>query len=268
MKKRRVLYILLVLLVTIVAFILYYSNISCYKPAEKMSGLSVVHHDDDTIRIAYIGDSWAYRHQEMPGVIDSIVSVSMGRPVVVRNAGVGGLVSKEIYYSLFYNHVFKDVIEWGPDFCFVSAGINDTNKKSGQSNFRENMRLIISLLLDNGITPVVMEIPHYDIWYTFNQMEPITMFRSVRSMMWTFSSVDCIDDYTDSLNKLIDEQQWQDAVIVVRRDCWNSQGYQGQKDIYTTDRMHINPRGYYVLDSCIASGIVSFLRKNENRNQQ
>jgi len=232
-----------------------------------MSGLSVVHHDDDTIRIAYIGDSWAYRHQEMPGVIDSIVSVNMGRPVVVRNAGVGGLVSKEIYYSLFYNHVFKDVIEWGPDFCFVSAGINDTNKKSGQSNFRENMRLIISLLLDNGITPVVMEIPYYDIWYTFNQMEPITMFRSVRSMMWTCSSMNCIDDYTDSLNELIDEQLWQDAVIVVWRDCWNPQGYEGQKELYTKDRMHVTLAGYHLLDSCIASEIVLFLRKNGHRNQ-
>ena len=225
-----------------------------------MYGMTVNSHDDDTLRIAYIGDSWAYLHQEIPTIMDSLITAGTNMPVVIRNAGVGGLASKEIYYSIFKNKLFRDLVEWGPDFCFVSAGINDTNRKLGRSNYKENMRLIIGLLLANDITPVIMEIPLYDIWYTFRYMDFKTMLRSVRSMIWTLSPVNCIDDYSSALNELIVEQQWQNDIIIIRRQCWNPHGYNGQKDLYTNDRMHINLFGYHLLDSCIALEIISFLK--------
>lgn len=257
------LYLVLGMIVVVLAFVLYYANNPCYKPAVQMYGLTINHHDDDTLRIAYIGDSWACLHQNIPTVIDSLITVETSMPVVIRNAGVGGLISKEIYYSLFKDKSFRDVVEWGPDFCFISAGINDTNKKSGRSNYKENMRLIIALLLENSITPVILEIPYYDIWYTFRQMEFITKYRSIRSMIWTWSALNCIDDYSNALDDLLEEQQWQKDVIIVRRQCWNPQGYEGQKDMYTEDRMHVNLAGYHQLDSCIASEITSFLKSNK-----
>ena len=52
------------------------------------------------------------------------------------------------------------------------------------------------------------------------------------------------------------------------RSYWNPKGYEGQKELYTSDRMHLNQDGYFVLDSCIASQIVKFLKhrniKSEN----
>ena len=77
----------------------------------------------------------------MKCVIDSVIHAQIGKPVQVRSAGVGGLTSKEIYNGIFTNIELKSTIEWGPDFCFVSAGINDCNKKVGTKNYRENMRL-------------------------------------------------------------------------------------------------------------------------------
>lgn len=253
--------IIIVLLFSVVAFVLYYSQCPCYKPAEKQTGLSVLQHNDDTIRVAYVGDSWAYNHKEMKSIIDSIISAQTGRPVQIRNAGVGGLVSKEIYNAIFRAKEIKSVIEWGPDFCFVSAGINDCNKKMGRNNYKENMRLLIRLLLDNGITPVLLEVPYYDIYYTFMNTPFVPLLRSIRSMLWTLSSIDCIDSYSNSYNELIIEQQWQDSVITIRRNYWNSQGYIGQKELYTSDRMHLNQYGYFVLDSCIASQIILFLKQ-------
>ena len=44
-----------------------------YTAAEKQKGLSVVKHKDDTIRIAYIGDSWADAHKNVKCIIDSLV---------------------------------------------------------------------------------------------------------------------------------------------------------------------------------------------------
>lgn len=225
-----------------------------------MSGLSVLCHNDDTIRIAYIGDSWAERHKEITCLMDSLIQFQTRKPVIIKNAGIGGLISKEIYYSFFTNSDFRDVIEWGPNFCFVSAGINDTNKKSGSNNYKENMRLIISLLLEYNITPIILEIPYYDIFYTFRKMPLMFMFRSIRSMMWTLSSINCIDAYSNSYNELIKEQLWQNDVITIKRSYWNPKGYLGQPELYADDRMHLKQEGYSILDSCIASQIVKFLQ--------
>lgn len=256
---RKSIVVVFVLLTFVVAVVCYYSNNPCYRPAEMRTGLKVLHHNDDTIRIAYIGDSWAYNHKKVKCFIDSIIHAQTGEPVQIRIAGIGGLTSKEIYNCAFSNMELKSVIEWGPAFCFVSAGINDCNKKIGGDNYKENMRLLISSLLDNHITPVIMEIPYYDIYYTFWKRSPISLFRCIRSMLWTKSSINCIDSYSNSYNDLITEQQWQDVVLTIRRSYWNPSGYEGQRELYTSDRMHLNQEGYFVLDSCIASQIVKFL---------
>lgn len=257
---RRYIVVVFLLSFSAVAFICYYSYNPCYKPAEKQTGLSVLHHNDDTIRIAYIGDSWAYFHIDKKCVIDSVIHVQVGRPALIRNAGVGGLTSKEIYNSIFMNKDIRSVIEWGPDFCFVSAGINDSNRKTGGDNYKENMRLLISLFLDHHMTPVILEIPHYDIYYTFLKMPLVPMLRSIRSMLWTLSAVNCVDSYSNAYNDLVNEKQWQNDIITIRRSYWNPYGYEGQKELYTSDRMHLNRNGYSVLDSCIASQIVKFLK--------
>ncbi len=259
MKKYKI--VLFVLLVLVAAFVRYYSYRPCYRPAEKQTGLSVSCHNDDTIRIVYFGDSWAYIHKEMKCIIDSMIQARIGKTVQIRNAGVGGFVSKEIYNGIFTNKELKSAIEWGPDFCFVSAGINDCNKKMGRDNYKENIRLLISLLLENHITPLILEIPYYDIYHAFWKMPIVPMLRSIRSMVWTQSSIDCIDSYSNAYNDLIIEQQWQDGVITIRRDDWNPQGYKGQKELYTSDRMHLNQDGYFVLDSCIASQIIKFFKQ-------
>ena len=263
MNKNYLFFAILVCIIVGIAFVSYYSWNPCYKPAKERVGLSVAHHNDDTIRIAFIGDSWVYRHQSVICILDSLLSAYTGKTVLIRHAGVGGLVSKEIYYSIFSNSVFKNIIEWGPDYCYISAGINDTNKKIGSINFSENMRLLISLLLKNGIVPIIQEIPYYDINYALLHMRPVDMFRSLRSMLWTWSSINCIDDYSMSFNKMIEENHWQNQVIIIHRDSWNPKGYQGQKDLYVEDRMHINQKGYFILDSCIASQIVLFLRNKD-----
>ena len=266
MKKYLV--VLLVLLFLVVAFFCYYSNCPCYIPAEKQTGVNVLHHKDDTIRVAYIGDSWAYNHIAMKCVIDSMIYDKIGRPVQIRNAGVPGLVSKEIYYAIFTNSDLMSVIEWGPNFCFVSAGINDCNQKMGRDNYKENMRLLIGFMLENNITPVILEIPYYDVYYTFWRRSPVSMIRSIRSMLYTQSAINCIDSYSNSYKDLIIEQQWQDSVITIRRNYWNPNGYKGQKELYTLDRMHLNQDGYSVLDSCIASQIVTFINHRADESNK
>ena len=259
---RKLIYtVVFVLLLSVVVYVSYFLHNPCYSSAKKQTDLSVLHHNDDTIRIAYIGDSWAYYHTDKKCVIDFMIYAQIGKPVLLRNAGVRGLLSKEIYNGIFTDRDFRSVIEWGPDFCFVSAGINDSNRKTGSNNYKENMRLLISLLLDNQITPVILEIPYYDIDYIFGKKSLASKSKCILSMLWTQSTINCIDSYSNAYNDLINDQHWQDVVITIRRSFWNPNGYEGQKELYTTDRIHLNQDGYFVLDSCIASQIIEFLKQ-------
>lgn len=249
----------------IIVFILYYSNIPYYKPAKEHGKLAIVSRKkDDTIRVGYIGDSWAAMHGSKNPMLESMLTKLTGKSVIVRSAGVGGLTSKDIYDSLFTNSKMKNVVEWRPDFCFVSAGINDAHKKMGRAFFKENMRLVISLFLNYNITPVILEIPHYDICFSFQRMIFANKIRAVRSMLWTNSSIDCIDDYVEAYNELLDEQHWHNQVITIRKDQWNSGGYKDKRGLYLDDRMHLNLLGYQILDSTFAAEIVKdYLKRKQ-----
>lgn len=230
-----------------------------YIPAVKLYGLTVKTHYDDTIRIAYVGDSWAEGHQSAKCVIDSIICNVIKKPVIVRTAGVGGLTSKDIYNGLFENSSMRNVIEWGPDFCFVVAGINDTDRKKGRNYYKENMKLIIETLLDNKITPIILEIPSYDILYSFNRKRNKFKLRYCALMFLTWSKLDCINDYRKAYVDLILEKRWERDVITISCDEWNFEGYQDQRGLYHEDHMHLNEKGYLVLDSCISNHIINYL---------
>ncbi len=236
-----------------------------YTPAKKQEGLSVLSHRDDTIRIGYIGDSWADGHNNVNCDIDSLVSDVTGRPVVVMTAGVSGLTSKNVYYSIFRNDSMRRIIEWGPDFCFVVAGINDSDRKMGKSYYKENMRLIIELLLEKHITPVILEIPSYDIHFSFKRRSRQVKLQYIASMLLTWSKMDCIQDYRNAYNSLIMEQKLERKVITISYKDWNPDGYKDIRDLYDGGLMHLNAKGYSVLDSCISKKIIERINDSSSR---
>ncbi len=246
--------------ICIVVFLIVRQIIPYYSPAHRLEGLDIQVHDDDTIRIAYIGDSWAYGHKNMRCIIDSLLSNAIGLTVKVRTAGISGLTSKNIYYGLYKNDSMRSAIEWGPDFCFVVAGINDSDRKIGVNYYKENMRLIIELLLVHHITPIILEIPSYNIRYSYERRNRMVKLKYLVSMLLTLSDMDCIDEYRKAYNELIEEQGWYDKVITIRTSDWNSNGYKDDRNLYDEGQMHLNSIGYLVLDSCIANKIVMHLK--------
>lgn len=255
---------LLCVFITIFIGIVIINNSPYYSPAEKQDRITVMQHDDDTIRIAYIGDSWADGHKNVKCVIDSLVFFPTGRPVVVKTAGISGLTSKNIYYGLFRDNSMRNVIEWGPDFCFVVAGINDTDRKMGKGYYKEDMRLIIDLLLENHITPIILEIPSYDIMFSYKRRSRKVKLQYLASMVVTWSKMNCIEDYRDVYYELLDEQGWKDQVITISYKDWNPEGYKDKRDLYDGGLMHLNAKGYLVLDSCIAHKIIENLNASSN----
>lgn len=236
-----------------------------YTPAVEQKGLKFQSNHDNIIRIAYIGDSWADGHKNKRCVIGSVIHDTLGKDVVLRTAGISGMTSKNIYYSIFKDDSVRSVIEWKPNFCFISAGINDADRKMGRKFYKENMKLLIEFLLNSKIVPVILEIPTFDIQSSFKRRSRKLKLVYLVSMVLTWSKMDCIEDYRNELLDLIEEQHWNKQVIIVKYEDWNVDGYKDHRGLYDAGLMHLNEKGYLVLDTCIAQKITSYIINSSNR---
>ena len=266
--KQWILFMLFGIIVLILLVYCAYYIRPYYSPAIKQEGVNVIQHDDDTIRIAYIGDSWAEGHKRINCEIDSVVSFNIGRPVLVKTVGISGLTSKNVYYGIFRNDSMRRVIEWGPDYCFVVAGINDSDRKMGKRYYQENMRLIIDFLFENQITPIILEIPSFDIYFSFQRRSREVKLHYLASMLLTWSKLDCIQDYRNAYKDMVIEQKWCDKIINITIDDWNPYGYKDKRGLYDEGLMHLSDKGYHVLDSCIAVKIIDHYNSANNIRQQ
>ena len=228
---------------------------SYYAPAQQRLPYHTTLHNDDTIRIAYIGDSWAFGHQFHQCKIKILLENKLQRPVKVSSYGIGGLTSKDIYNAFFELDILRSFMEYGYDYCYISAGINDTYKKMSTSYYRESMDCIIQLMLTNHIHPIIQEIPDYNIKKAFESQTTKKKLIRRLSMLVNFTSMDCKQDFRNTLDDLINEKRYKDKVSVIRYKSWNKEYKNDLKRLYINDGMHLNEKGYEVLDSMIAKTI-------------
>ena len=173
-KKNLTIPMLLFVVLSILGFAAYHFVESEFMVAKEVPYYRVgPRPDDDTIRVAVIGDSWAQFHKSFN--CDALFEQYAGKwtqnKVKCQSCGKGGALSKEVYHLMFRNQLpanswwddfcTQPLIEAHPDYCVVMTGINDTWKKRPVSYYAGNCRLIIRLLLANDIRPVVMEIPDF-----------------------------------------------------------------------------------------------------------
>ena len=144
----------------------------------------------------------------------------------------------------------------GYDYCFISAGINDTHKKMSTSYYKISMDCIIQFLLTNHIHPIILEIPDYNIIKIFDDLE----FKKLRirkfSMIINKTPLDCKQLFRDALDELIVEKGYQNKVSIVRYKSWNNDYANDLKNYYIEDQLHLNYKGYERLDSMIAKIII------------
>ena len=232
--------------------------------------------DDDTIRVAVIGDSWAQFHKSFN--CDALFEQYAGKwtqnKVKCQSCGKGGAMSKEVYHLMFRNHTpesswpdgfcTQPLIEEHPDYCVVMTGINDTWKKRPVSYYAGNCRLIIRLLLANDIRPVVMEIPDFEMgkWLDTNRRPQRFIFR----LYSYFTDVveDDITPFRKGLINMLNETGLADSVLFIPANNWLPEDHHYSEDIYQIDHVHLNYQGYHFLDSCMASEII---KDYENRKR-
>lgn len=250
--KRLWIYLLLAGIITIISYLAYHY----YAPPYQIKTYSTINHDD-TLRIAYIGDSWAFMHKDHHCKIAKVLEDSIHRPVKVHSYGICGLTSKEIYENLFENSDMKQFMQKRYyKYCFISAGINDTYKKMGISYYQKSMDVIIQFLLMNNIRPIILEIPDYDINKAYEKQKISRKLLRQISMLVNNTPINCKEMFRKALNEMIQEKGYTNNISIIRYQTWNSNGVKDLKVLYTSDGMHLNELGYSVLDSVIANEIL------------
>ena len=234
-----------------------------YVPNRQMSAYQTAQKIDDTLRIAYIGDSWAFMHQEHKQcLIPQMIKMQTHRPTKMYSYGLGGRTSNEIYEALFTDdHLRKLMCEQGADYCFISAGINDVNKKLSTRYYQKSMDNIIRFMLSNNIHPVILEIPDFDVHKAFRGLKGSSKILRKLSMIVNSVPMDCKQMYRDALDTLIQERGYQHKISVIRYKLWNKDYQNDQKELYLKDGVHLNDHGYTILDSVIAKVIFTKLKK-------
>ena len=224
----------------------------------------VLYHEDDTIRIAMIGDSWAALHSQnmMDNLFQSILSDQTNLPVKMISKGKGGEKSRGIYQLMFENNKegTKTIFAQGLDYCILSAGINDVAANLGPKLFCYHMRLILDFLLYNRIRPIILEIPDVNIWKVYNN-KPIKDLVSdyIRSLM-SHCRMYQIKEYRDSLYSMLLNENYMNSIIYIRMNEWNGTTPNINKQLFLNDQIHLNKKGYELLDSCIIIAIANDLK--------
>ena len=218
--------------------------------------------DNDTINIAFIGDSWAFRHKNHSCKIGDYIESVIHKPVRVYSYGINGLTSKEIYERMYVDDDFIHFMQQKQfDYCYLSAGINDTYKKMSTSYYQKSIDNIIQLLFKNHIHPIIQEIPDYDIHKAYDRQKYHKKILRQISSFINGCPLDCKDMYRNALNSLIFKNNYNNRVSILRYQTWNNNSIQDQQKLYLTDGMHLNEYGYIMLDRAIANEIIKLILK-------
>lgn len=222
---------------------------------------------DDTLRVIMIGDSWAamHREQKCEDMLSKMISRRIGKPVTVSTNGRGGAKSKDIYRLMFKEtaplvdqdskYCTQPLIQNGADYCIISIGANDASANLGADYLCANCDLVIRFLLSVGIIPVLVEMPPRNeiIVYRDKPFKHRLVDR-IRAMM-TRSDMYSFEKYRPALFGHLKNNGLMDSIVYVKKDWWNKDGFVDRRNLYAQDGMHLNKRGYWFLDSCLADRI-------------
>jgi lysophospholipase L1-like esterase len=214
----------------------------------------------DTLKVAFVGDSWAVYQHSYDSLLCSMLSCD-SRLIGVTSVGNTGAKSKEIYERMF--STTKAILMERPKYCVVSAGINDAVGKLGKEYYVHHYMLILQQLLELGIKPVVLEMPEVNYRAVADRESWTMRIRHILSSLMTGSELYGFDSYKTALIHAIKNADMQSCIIYISADMWNADGCLDDRGLYMEDETHLNAVGYEVLDSCIASEILKDIRKKQ-----
>ena len=75
-------------------------------------------------------------------------------------------------------------------------------------------------------------------------------------------NLDCKQQFRDALDELIKTKGFKDNVTIIRYKSWNNSYEADLKELYIEDQMHLNEKGYAVLDDFIYKEILHIEQTN------
>lgn len=260
MKFRKIKYFFILVLLGLAAYRIVSLFQEAFGVAEELPAYTIPpKHHDDTLRVAIIGDSWAHNHAEYQcdTLFEYYAKKITSRPVKCVSKGHNGQKTKGVYMDMFANRPVKyewerdyctqPLLEEHPDYCIVMAGINDLARQVPPITYAENYRQILQLLISNGIRPVVMEIPDFDVTAACRMLGNYKYFCYRIVSIFTKAGWDTAN-YREALQSMLRVTGLIEQVVYVAADTWNPGGVYKQPYLYQSDRSHLNQQGYHVLD--------------------
>lgn len=266
MFRKLIIFLLAVLLSLGLIYGYYYSRWRHFwSIAQPLKSYEITEKSDDTLRVIMIGDSWAGVHHglQMDTFLCSELKRRVSQPVKVISKGKGGAKSKGIYQLMFESDGdgTKTLFQNAPNYCIISAGINDAAANLGTKQFCAHYRMILSFLLEHKIKPIIIEIPDVDLWHLYGGKPKkdllVDFFKSTMSQccMYNYS------EYREALKKMLKDENLIASVIYIPMRVWNGKGTALNDELFISDRVHLNKNGYERLDVCIANAIVKDLEQ-------
>lgn len=258
MIKNRILWTSISLLILICILYTGYIIEEYYSLAEEIITQKPTKKNEvDSLIVIFIGDSWASYHSQYDHHLKRCLETKVKKPTKVISKGTVGAKTKYIYTAMhsYSKSGTKELIELFPDYTIVSAGINDAVAKMGTENYCHHYSLIIKDLISAGIRPIIIDMPQVDYKAIYQKESLIARIRHHISSWYTGAPLWSFEDYRTALQSLISQEEIRNHLIYIPASEWNSEGHMDSRHLYLEDHVHLNEKGYFLLDSCITSTI-------------
>ena len=117
MRKNKIILLIMTLVLICIGLAIPVHNY--YNPASERSSYTCQQHQDDTLRLAMIGDSWIFYHYPYNDTLASMIKQKTKKPAIVSAYGLCGKTSKEVYQSIFEDQTMRNI--WKKELIIVSC---------------------------------------------------------------------------------------------------------------------------------------------------
>lgn len=258
MIKNRILWTSIFLLILICILYTRYIIEEYYSLAEEIiTQKPTKTHEGDSLIVIFIGDSWASYHSQYDHHLKRCLESILNKPAKVISRGTVGAKTKFIYTAMHDDSPTgtKELIGISPDYAIVSTGINDAVAKMGTEYYCHHYNLIIKELISASIKPIIIDMPQVDYRAIYQRESLIARIRHHISSWYTGAPLWSFEDYRTTLQSQINQEEINNHLIYIPSSEWNSEGYMDSRHLYLEDHVHLNEKGYFLLDSCISSKI-------------
>lgn len=258
MIKKRILWISISLFILVCIIYIGYIIVGYYSLADEIITQKTKNtHEGDSLIVICMGDSWASYHSQYDQHLKTCIETKVKKPTKVISKGTVGAKTKSIYKEMHIDGPSgtKELIELLPNYAIVSAGINDAVAKMGTKNYCHHYNLIIKELISAGIKPIIIDMPQVDYKAIYQRESIIAKIRHHISSWITGAPLWTFDNYRSALQSLIRQDAIKNRLIYIYAFEWNPEGFKDSRHLYLEDHVHLNEKGYFLLDSCLTSTI-------------